>query len=134
MLTRFGKAFKILSYMCEKTFAVRVHSWSSLGILHRAVNTYVRYFLFIKNELQWCKQWTLQIKHCKILTLQISEVRFFIVNNDNKSGFFLATYWMGYPHAVPFSRNKIPFTPLKPSKVHIVLGDVAFQISQILKI
>ena len=35
-------------------------------------------------------------------------------------GLILATYWLWYPHAVPFLRNKILYSPLKPSKPHAV--------------
>ena len=38
----------------------------------------------------------------------------------NKAGLILTTYCVRYPHAVPFLRNKMPFSLLKPVKIHTV--------------
>ena len=36
------------------------------------------------------------------------------------SGLILTTYSMQYPHTVPFLRNKVPYSLLKPPKTHAV--------------
>ena len=41
------------------------------------------------------------------------------------TGLILTNDCVRYPHAVPFLRNRAPFSLLKPSKTHAVLGDVA---------
>ena len=35
---------------------------------------------------------------------------------------FLATYYVQYPHTLPFLRNRIPYSLLKTSKPHVVQG------------
>ena len=40
----------------------------------------------------------------------------------NKAGLILTTYCVRYPGAVPFLRNKMPFSLLKPLKIHVVSG------------
>ena len=39
--------------------------------------------------------------------------------NSMSTGLISTTYYMQYPHAVPFLRNKMPYSLLKSPKTHV---------------
>lgn len=52
---------------------------------------------------------------------------------SSEAGLILATYWVRYPDAVLFLRNRTAYFPLKPSKQNAVQGCAAFQMPYISK-